>query len=350
MLSARFPRFAFSFPIVLAACSSSGEKGAPGEPSPPDCTSAAAVCLDVPEGGFKLETKGTTIGPGEDVQYCEVVEIPGAPGEPIFVSAIDGKMTPYSHHLNAMIVVPGSPADLATSPGDFAPCLNNGRDPFGSGLREIFTMGTPENHMTLPDGIGHRLEGGQKVVMNYHYFNASVDTVPARAALAFHTTEAANVERELRRFGLYNIGIEIPEKSRARFTSECKMSQDIEIMSLWRHTHRWGTDFSVWRTGGTADGEHVFTKTDWEHDITFTPESPFVIRKDEGLRFECAFENTTDAPLAFGELANDEMCILYGYFVGTGPGLAGPEDCVITAATEGTVTEGFACTQCPDGE
>jgi hypothetical protein len=128
------------------------------------------------------------------------------------------------------------------------------------------------------------------------------------------------------------------------------MSQDIEIVSLWRHTHRWGTDFSVWRAGGAGDGEQVFTKTDWEHDITFTPETPFVIRKGEGLRFDCAFENTTDRPLAFGELATDEMCILYGYFVGTGPGLAGPEDCAITTATEGTVTKGFACTQCPDGE
>jgi hypothetical protein len=106
----------------------------------------------------------------------------------------------------------------------------------------------------------------------------------------------------------------------------------------------------VWRAGGATDGEQVFTKTDWEHDITYTPETPFVIREGEGLRFDCAFENTTDRPLAFGELATDEMCILYGYFVGTGSGLAGPEDCAITTATEGTVTKGFACTQCPDGE
>ena len=333
-------------PFALLACSSSekpSESSAPSKCEP-------EVCLDTPEGGFKLESNGTTIGPGEDVQYCEVLEIPGKPGEPVYVSGFDGRMTRFSHHLNVMLVAPGSDADSATTPGDLVDCLNNGRVPFGSGLRQIFSMGSPEESLTLPDGVGHKLEGGQKLVFNYHYFNSSQDAVPAKAALAFHATDPANVTRELRRFGMYNVGIQIPARAKASFTSECKMSEDVRIVSLWRHTHRWGTDFSVWRTGGATDGEHVFTKPDWEHDITYTPDQPFLIGKGDGLRFECAFDNTTDRDLAFGELATDEMCILYGYFVGAKEGLPGPEDCVMPAAVPGEVTQGFACAQCPDGE
>jgi hypothetical protein len=357
------PRFLVALAALLSlpACSSDSSSGiAPGDQSddggnpeggpsaPPECTSE--VCIDVPEGGFAVEARGTTIEPGQDIQYCEVVQIPGEPGEPIYVSAIDGRMTPFSHHLNAMLVAPGSAADQATTPGQLVECLNNGRQPFGSGLRQIFSMGTPEEQLVLPEGIGHRLEGGQKIVLNYHYFNSSDAQVPAKAALAFHTTDAANATREMRRFGMYNIGIQIPAQSKASFQAQCTMANDIELVALWRHTHRWGTDFSAWRTGGASDGEHLFTKTDWEHDITFTPETPLSIAKGEGLRFECSFDNTTDHTMTFGELATDEMCILYGYFVGKGAGLAGPEDCIIVSATPGVLSPGFPCTECPDGE
>jgi hypothetical protein len=294
---------------------------------------------------------GTTIAPGEDVQYCEIVPIPGTPGEPIFVSGIDGKMTPYSHHLNVMAIEPGSPADAASTPGQRVTCTGNGRVPFGTGIRQIFGAVSPENSLVLPDGVGHRLEGGQKLIFNYHYFNSSSEPVPAKAALAFHLTDASNVRRELRRFGMYNTGFVIPAGTQGAFTSECMFAEDVELLALSRHTHHWGKDFTVWRAGGATDGQDVYVSHDWEEDIVYTPSSQFLIKKGEGLRFECKFDNTTDHDLTFGELVSDEMCILYGNIVSTQDNVPSlPEDCVIPTSPQGQVTRGLPCAQCPDGE
>jgi hypothetical protein len=325
-----------------------GPSGAGGSASLP-CPNGAPVCLTSPENGFVIESVGTTIAPGEDVQYCEVVALPGAPTDTFFISRIDGAMAPLSHHLNVMAVAPGSAADLATTVGQRVECANNGRLPFGGGLRQIFGSVSPTNSLVMPKGVGHRLEGATKLVFNYHYFNTTDTPVPARAALAFHLTDAASVRRELRRFGMYNLGIVIPEGAQASFTAECMMQQDVEVLSLLRHTHRWGKDFRVARAGGTRDGEAVFTSTDWEEDINFIPPEPLRIQAGEGLRFECAFDNTSGKELTFGELATDEMCILYGTVVPVLEGTATlPEDCAILGSTPGEVARGFPCAQCPD--
>jgi hypothetical protein len=348
--------------VLLAACSSSSESpsqnlAGPGpNPTttstvPTGCPDGAPVCIATPSDGFVVQSVGTSILPGEDVQYCEVVALPGTAGQPIYVSGIDGKMTPYSHHLNIMAVEPGSPADAATTPGQRVKCAGNGRVPFGTGLHQIFGAVSPENSLILPDGVGHRLDGGQKVIFNYHYFNPSTAPVPAKAALAFHLTEASNVRRELRRFGMYNTGFVVPAHTQGTFIAECMMAEDVQLLSLLRHTHRWGTDFTVWRAGGASDGQEVFVSRDWEEGITYAPSTPFIIKQGEGLRFECKFDNTTDRELRFGELVSDEMCILYGNIVSTRDNVPSlPEDCAIPSSPQGQVVRGFPCAQCPDGD
>jgi hypothetical protein len=175
--------------------------------------------------------------------------------------------------------------------------------------------------------------------------------VPAKAALAFHLTDASNVRRELRRFGMYNTGIVIPAKTQGAFTAECMMAEDVQLLSLLRHTHKWGVDFTVWRAGGASDGQQVFVSHHWEDDITFAPSAPFIVKQGEGLRFECKFDNTTDHELRFGELVSDEMCILYGNIVSTRDNVPVlPEDCAIPNSPQGQVVRGFPCAQCPDGD
>jgi hypothetical protein len=91
---------------------------------------------------------------------------------------------------------------------------------------------------------------------------------------------------------------------------------------LSRHTHRWGKDFEAWYVGGERDGQHLFTSRDWETDIGFAPDPPLTVRAGEGFRFRCDFDNTTDAPLKWGDKATEEMCILYGSWYVANPGEA----------------------------
>src|SRR5262245_21105180 len=88
---------------LLPACASESQGPTGPDPLPTTgptavpsgCANGAPVCIDAPPDGFVIESVGTMIEPGQDIQYCEVVALPGTPGVPIYVSGIDGKMTPF---------------------------------------------------------------------------------------------------------------------------------------------------------------------------------------------------------------------------------------------------------------
>jgi hypothetical protein len=304
--------------LAAAACSSA--EPTPPEPGPldfvaPSCASPSDVCLAAPAEGFQIRSEGTEIEPGEDVEYCEVVVLPGGADATYYVRAFESQMSVGSHHLIVAAVEPGTDTDAAAVPGDRVRCT--GPDVFGGELDPVTGSQQPYGHEMFPDGVGRVYHGGQKVVFDYHYFNATSAPIAARAAVNFHTTTADRVETLSRVFGFYNLGISIAPGEEKSFTKECAFSHDVYVHKLTRHTHKWGSDFSVWRAGGEADGELVFSSPDYE-TVDYPMEEPVLMRAGEGYRFECSFVNTESYTLKFGVKASDEMCILFGNFYSAG--------------------------------
>ncbi len=298
--------------LWLAACG--GDAPAPStddlaEFRAPECSSPEELCLAAPAQGFQIQSVGAEIGPGVDTEYCEVVELPGTRDDAYFVRAFESQMTAGSHHLIVAAIEPDTDTDRNAEVGARVPCT--GPDVFGGELVAVTGSQLPYASESFPEGVGRVYYGGQKIVFDYHYFNTSTSPIAARAAVNFHTTEPANIERISRTFGLYNLGIQIPPGMEQRFTRECTFSHDLYVHKLTRHTHQWGTDFNVWRAGGERDGELVFSSPDYE-TVDFPMREPMLIRAGEGLRFECAFLNTESYTLKFGLKASDEMCILFG--------------------------------------
>jgi hypothetical protein len=277
--------------------------------TPPECSSPTELCMSQPQSGFQVQSVGTTVEPGQDVEYCEVVQLPGNPGEPFYVNAFEVQMTQGSHHLIVAAIEPGSETEAAAVVGERVPCT--GPDGFGGEIIPVTGSQQPYNANTFPEGVGRQYSGGQKLVFDYHYFNTTMEPIAAKAAVNFHLTEASQVKKIAQSFGFVNIGIEIPPGASASFVNECRMSQDVMVYELTRHTHKWGTDFSAWFAGGDRDGEKIFTSPDYE-TVNFPLEEPVLVKAGEGFRFECAFTNTEDYTLRFGLKATDEMCILFG--------------------------------------
>jgi hypothetical protein len=166
-----------------------------------------------------------------------------------------------------------------------------------------------------PEGVGKIYYGGQKLSFDYHYFNISDGPVMARAALNMHLVEEADVVHIARQFGFYNLGISTPSGESRSFTKACTFTGNVVVWSLTRHTHKWGTDFSVSWEKGANDGQHLWTSTDWETDTNFLmPGGPLTMNAGTGFEFTCEYNNTTDGTLRFGVNATDEMCILFGTY------------------------------------
>jgi hypothetical protein len=294
---------------------------------PPECDDPQALCLPEPKQGFQIRSQGAVIDPGQDVEYCEVVTIPGGPDDVHYVNAFESQMTLGSHHLIVAAVEPDTETEANAIEGERVEC--SGPDAFGGELVPVTGAQQPYHFETFPEGVGRLYRGGQKAVFDYHYFNTTGETIQAQAAVNFHTVDAAAVKKIAQSFGFYNLGISIPPGASAGFDSQCTFSQDVMVHKLTRHTHRWGTDFSAWYLGGEHDGEIIFTSPDYE-TVDYPFEEPVLLRAGEGFGFRCEFMNTESYTLTFGLKATDEMCILFGSWFVVNEGDPTPDQSCLT--------------------
>jgi hypothetical protein len=290
------------------------DAGAGGDDGSDDDDGAGACtdepCLDPPAEGFQVRSVGGEIEPGTDVEYCEVVQLPGTADDTYYVKGFESVMTRGSHHLIVSAVIPGSDTDKNTKVGDRVECITG--SVWGDDLTDVTGQQLPEHAEAYPAGVGKVFLGGQKVIFDYHYFNATDNPLQARAAVNFLTTASENIEHEAQGFGKLNLAIFAPPMQTSDFPDSCRMNQDVMVHKLTRHTHQWGTDFPV--SLNRADGsepELIYTSPNYE-DPDHIFEEPILVREGEGFDFICNYNNDTERTLTFGVKATDEMCILFG--------------------------------------
>jgi hypothetical protein len=295
-------------PLVVGA-TACGSNAAGGSPEP-----ERYLGLAMPANGFQLRSIGAEIGPGEEHEYCEIVQIPGAVTDEYYVSSLELANAESSHHFGLAIAPSGTLAALELERlgvGNRIECPGPGLA-FGEGIDVIATIQHEYGIASLPPGVARRHRGGDLVVFDYHYANAGVQPIQARSAVNFHLIDGASVQHLAQGFGLSDVTIDIAPRQTASVTGECHFGTDMLVGAFTRHTHKWGTEFSVWHSGGTRDGEHIWTSLDWRHEIEFTFPEPVLVRAGEGFRYRCTYANDTTRRLRFGATASDEMCMLYG--------------------------------------
>jgi hypothetical protein len=289
---------------------------------------AEDACLPKPTNGFQVESKGAEIQPGSDVEYCEVLKLPGDASQTYYVDRFELAMTKGSHHLIVSAVRPGSKTEAGLKIGSKKIC--NGASDFGPDTEIATGSQAPYHEDTFPAGVGKVFRGGQLLIFDYHYLNASVKPITARARVNFHTADASQVTKLARGFGFYNTAFSVLPGQKKTFTAGCTFKDDVVVFELVRHTHRWGTSFDTWYSGGALDGKHVWTSPHYE-DTQFDFPEPVLMKKGTGFTWSCTFENTTNQTLKFGSKATDEMCILFGGWYSANPkAQPSDQDCWIT--------------------
>jgi hypothetical protein len=288
-----------------------GSSSATGNPNPCE-DSEDPVCLPEPASGFQIQSVGETINPGEDIEYCEVVELPGDASTTYWVNRLEAAMSAGSHHLIVSAAVPGSGTEANMTVGDKVQCVTG--TVFGEDIIPVTGSQHPYHDEVFPAGVGRVYHGGQKLIFDYHYFNTTGAPLQARAAVNFHTVDESAVTTIAEDFGMYNLGIYIPPQATKSFTKTCSFDHDVMVYKLTRHTHQWGTDFEV----GFAGGEHIWTSPNYDETDYLLPE-PVLMEAGSGFTFTCSFHNTEDHALQFGTEATDEMCILFGTWYRVNP-------------------------------
>src|SRR5690242_13349762 len=98
--------------------------------------------LAAPERGFQLRAASVVVESGSELEYCEIVELPGEPSDTIWVKSMESAMSGGSHHLIVSAVEPGSAMDATLKVGDRLECPF-GALSLGQDSEDIFGAQTP---------------------------------------------------------------------------------------------------------------------------------------------------------------------------------------------------------------
>jgi Copper type II ascorbate-dependent monooxygenase, C-terminal domain len=241
--------------------------------------------------------------------------------EDIFVNRIEIKMRQNSHHF----ILYDFNDQL---PNEFKPALDQVRDirsPSGVLITanmihmgfHVFVSGTqtPYFDYQLPEGVAIPFKSGAAIDFNSHYVNKSEEEIEGEVNVNLHTVPASSVKKVAKTLNLANQNLNLPAKQEMLVTKTFLFDKKISILSLTSHTHKLGKKFVIRIKGGVRDGEIVYTSVDWHHPVYLNVDPPIVLNAGEGLTSEIIYNNTTDKTVKFGLTSEEEMGIIFGYYV-----------------------------------
>ena len=231
----------------------------------------------------------------------------------LFVRRFDVRMRPGSHHFllyaqNATGLTPGAVRDLGGA--SFLEEMQN----FTTRTFLIGTQ-TPEATVELPQGIVLPLPPRQGVDLNAHYANPTAAPRTGEAYVNLHTTPRRAGLRYARVINDAVTDFVLPARQRTVVERTTRFSQPRSILMLMTHAHKLSESFRVYGVGGALDGQLIYESLSWDHPPIKIFQTPIAFAAGTGYRMVATYNNTTDRTVRFGFTSEDEMCILFGYYV-----------------------------------
>lgn len=255
----------------------------------------------------------TTIAAGTEALRCIYAQLPTDRGE-IAVSHVESHYTPGSHHLLAYR------SNLTSVPENY-----QGVWDCSDGLWQLNMRGSyyeaqmPDEEHVLPNGIAHKFQPGEVLIVQAHYLNPTERDLDAHIEMTLHPTDPAAVEQEAGTIFFNNINIQVPAFGTATSTMSCELPQDIQLALLWSHMHERGVSFVVTTDDPTAAEAlgTLYEEDDWAEPVqrAFPNDATAVLHAGTHIQFSCTFHNESARTFTFGNSAHDnEMCILHGMY------------------------------------
>jgi hypothetical protein len=256
--------------------------------------------------------------PGEEVTRCVHRRLDN--DEPIWVTSIDTRLAPGSHHL---IVYRSTVTEEDPEPVDCTPFV----DVIAGEAYPLMISQISDETLSLPPGVALKLEPRQMIRLEAHYLDYLPDPIVAHADVTFNTIPESEVEHEagLMLYGTPDIGIG-PGRSLTSPWYYLPVWEGSYIFAATGHTHRFGTNVELRKAASSSPtglaneqvsgpieiypGEEEFK---WDEAPVVFYQPPLHFGADQGIQYRCSWNNTSSQYVGFGESASDEMCFFWLY-------------------------------------
>jgi hypothetical protein len=293
----------FACVLGVAACTDEdADKPATGSP---DAGQAADTDAAAPETGpitsdqeaLTLTTDEFQLDAGQERYLCFATTL----DEDAVIDAYSSEAQPFVHHIVFV-------RTLAPEPDGFAECDTLFRmtwDP-------LYISGAGASKLQFPENAGHKLTKGTQLLAQLHLLNASDDAVRGRVSIHMHRSTASD-PRPVSTYVFGTRRIELPPNQASDITSDCEMSEPVQLIAAFPHLHQLGTALHFEVGDSTDDMKEVYARDPYSFDDQHIEDIDLKLDKGAKTRVTCSYDNDTPDEVTFGESTHDEMCFFIAF-------------------------------------
>jgi hypothetical protein len=252
--------------------------------------------------GIQIATPEFVLRPGDEVFRCYHVEVP-ADAE-VNVAKFVSKMATGSHHF---ILYQAATAAQPNGTLQTRGCAG------GLSSQWVYASGSPDSHLTMPQGVAMPFKARQPLQFDMHYINTT--TSDLRAKVVLNLEYAQGTFQKAASLISFNRSINIPPNGTQTVSGTCTPPPGAKFFVMSTHTHKYATLAEIRR--GSATGEQLVHTTDWEHPDVALYDAPnfLTFGANERLYYSCTYNNPTTNTITVGESAErNEMCMAVSYY------------------------------------
>jgi hypothetical protein len=162
-----------------------------------------------------------------------------------------------------------------------------------------------------------------KIIGALHLVNIAAGDIDTSITLEFETAEPEEVEVALQPLSYLIYSLQIPPQQESRWQMTCPMENAYNVLApddrvgiyyVLGHYHSWGNYFALdWVDPDGTERNIVELESVIGDSLGRVVDPPVFADGAEALKVTCGYMNTTDAPLVWGNNAEDEMCMFLAY-------------------------------------
>jgi hypothetical protein len=296
------------FAMLLGACTV--EPVVVDKPPAGPVTDVTLTPPSTPEKGWQLSIAPFSLERGQELQQCYFFEVPY--DEPVYVHQVAIAQTTGTHHMNIFRV--RSIGGLDGVHGDHIVDGECWKAPNWSDWPLVVNSQNQGNvELTLPEGVAHRFEPREKIMLQTHYVNATTQKTygVGKVLVNFHRIAKNDVAAELGTAFATNQDLRVcPGQTGVTFETTCRFaSQDpVTIFGVNGHFHSRGKRFTMAVFDPVhGSGTPFYENTSWDEPL-FARNLALTIPPRGGISYACEF---AAQPNDCGDPA-DSCCFTFG--------------------------------------
>jgi hypothetical protein len=283
------------------------------------CTTNNDTGIDppAPAGGRQLASKEFHLAPGQETYICYTFD---SPSDLVAITKVEPLYVTGVHHIALFRALAKEPANEA----DGAECGVL----FRTTWLPIWVSGQNSPGLTLPDGVGFKVDGKSQYVLQLHLQNATDKELAVRSGVnLWYQHDAASVQ-PASIFGIGTFQFEIPANTTDyQLPIDCAFKSDMNVFGVLPHMHKLGTQFDVeqWNDSAPDAKSLVYHIDPWQFGSQPMDAEQWTLHAGDHMRSTCHWNNSNANPVVFGESSDQEMCFFVLFFYPAD----GPDACLL---------------------